>query len=153
METGTGLVRALIAAVEVCFTTRLCLFQNLGLMFIIYLQNTEFSVPFSVLFILKHTVKLLTLLFTSKNGILASAFVVNVQCVISLSMVVYMQHKCDLINMSYGEPTLLPDYGRFVDLVNEVHFSVSLYWISLLRYCVSYLMYALFDFFVCLGSK
>lgn len=31
-----------------------------------------------------------------------------------------MQHKCDLINMSYGEPTLLPDYGRFVDLVNEV---------------------------------
>lgn len=32
----------------------------------------------------------------------------------------YLQHKCDLINMSYGEPTLLPDYGRFVDLVNEV---------------------------------
>lgn len=30
------------------------------------------------------------------------------------------QHKCDLINMSYGEGTLLPDYGRFVDLVNEV---------------------------------
>ncbi|CAJ1977041.1 unnamed protein product [Sphenostylis stenocarpa] len=28
-------------------------------------------------------------------------------------------HKCDLINMSYGEPTSLPDYGRFVDLVNE----------------------------------
>lgn len=22
--------------------------------------------------------------------------------------------------MSYGEPTLLPDYGRFVDLVDEV---------------------------------
>lgn len=32
----------------------------------------------------------------------------------------FMQHKCDLINMSYGEPALLPDYGRFVDLVNEV---------------------------------
>lgn len=32
------------------------------------------------------------------------------------------QHKCDLINMSYGEPALLPDYGRFVDLVNEVSF-------------------------------
>ncbi|KAI9086196.1 hypothetical protein K1719_031917 [Acacia pycnantha] len=30
-----------------------------------------------------------------------------------------LQHKCDLINMSYGEPTLLPDYGCFVDLVNE----------------------------------
>lgn len=34
--------------------------------------------------------------------------------------VVYFQHKCDLINMSYGEGTLLPDYGRFVDLVDEV---------------------------------
>jgi hypothetical protein len=32
----------------------------------------------------------------------------------------FLQHKCDLINMSYGEPALLPDYGRFVDLVNEV---------------------------------
>ncbi|GJN40688.1 hypothetical protein PR202_gb29949 [Eleusine coracana subsp. coracana] len=29
-------------------------------------------------------------------------------------------HKCDLINMSYGEPTILPDYGRFIDLANEV---------------------------------
>ncbi|KAG0495292.1 hypothetical protein HPP92_006286 [Vanilla planifolia] len=29
-------------------------------------------------------------------------------------------HKCDLINMSYGGPTLLPDYGRFINLVNEV---------------------------------
>ncbi|KAJ8771482.1 hypothetical protein K2173_026659 [Erythroxylum novogranatense] len=29
-------------------------------------------------------------------------------------------HKCDLINMSYGGTTLLPNYGRFVDLVNEV---------------------------------
>lgn len=37
-----------------------------------------------------------------------------------------MQHKCDLINMSYGEPTLLPDYGRFVDLVNEVQFPLLL---------------------------
>lgn len=37
-----------------------------------------------------------------------------------------LQHKCDLINMSYGEPSLLPDYGRFVDLVNEVCFSVPL---------------------------
>lgn len=30
------------------------------------------------------------------------------------------QHKCDLINMSYGEPTFLPDYGRFIDLASEV---------------------------------
>ncbi|KAH1228607.1 Tripeptidyl-peptidase 2 [Glycine max] len=28
-------------------------------------------------------------------------------------------HNCDLINMSYVEATLLSDYGRFVDLVNE----------------------------------
>ncbi|CAN1154555.1 Tripeptidyl-peptidase 2 [Linum perenne] len=31
-----------------------------------------------------------------------------------------IHHKCDLINMSYGEPAMLPDYGRFVDLVIEV---------------------------------
>ena len=37
-----------------------------------------------------------------------------------------LQHKCDLINMSYGEPTLLPDYGRFVDLVNEVSSETSI---------------------------
>ncbi|KAF9626566.1 hypothetical protein IFM89_035451 [Coptis chinensis] len=28
------------------------------------------------------------------------------------------QNKCDLINMSYEEPAMLPDYGRFVDLMN-----------------------------------
>lgn len=37
-----------------------------------------------------------------------------------LAIIHIFQHKCDLINMSYGEPTLLPDYGRFIDLVNEV---------------------------------
>ncbi|XP_027189528.1 tripeptidyl-peptidase 2 isoform X2 [Cicer arietinum] len=36
------------------------------------------------------------------------------------ALIASVEHKCDLINMSYGEPTLLPDYGRFVDLVNEV---------------------------------
>ncbi|XP_031502252.1 tripeptidyl-peptidase 2 isoform X2 [Nymphaea colorata] len=36
------------------------------------------------------------------------------------ALIAVVEHKCDLINMSYGEPTLLPDYGRFVDLVNEV---------------------------------
>ncbi|KAG0483009.1 hypothetical protein HPP92_011093 [Vanilla planifolia] len=36
------------------------------------------------------------------------------------ALIAAVQHKCDLINMSYGEPTLLPDYGRFVSLVNEV---------------------------------
>ncbi|CAL9780957.1 unnamed protein product [Musa acuminata subsp. burmannicoides] len=36
------------------------------------------------------------------------------------ALIAAVEHKCDLINMSYGEPTLLPDYGRFVDLVNEV---------------------------------
>ncbi|KAL7229766.1 hypothetical protein ACSBR2_008325 [Camellia fascicularis] len=37
-----------------------------------------------------------------------------------LALATAVPHKCDLINMSYGEPTLLPDYGRFVDLVDEV---------------------------------
>ncbi|KAM7273027.1 hypothetical protein ACFE04_027691 [Oxalis oulophora] len=36
------------------------------------------------------------------------------------ALIAVVEHKCDLINMSYGEPALLPDYGRFVDLVNEV---------------------------------
>ncbi|XP_058082097.1 tripeptidyl-peptidase 2 [Magnolia sinica] len=36
------------------------------------------------------------------------------------ALIAAVEHKCDLINMSYGEPTLLPDYGRFIDLVNEV---------------------------------
>ncbi|XP_042419484.1 tripeptidyl-peptidase 2-like isoform X2 [Zingiber officinale] len=35
------------------------------------------------------------------------------------ALIAAVEHKCDLINMSYGEPTLLPDYGRFVDLVKE----------------------------------
>lgn len=35
------------------------------------------------------------------------------------ALIAAVEHKCDLINMSYGEPTMLPDYGRFVDLVNE----------------------------------
>ncbi|KAK7343691.1 hypothetical protein VNO77_12634 [Canavalia gladiata] len=35
------------------------------------------------------------------------------------AMIAAVEHKCHLINMSYGEPTSLPDYGRFVDLVNE----------------------------------
>ncbi|KAL1831481.1 hypothetical protein ACET3Z_001132 [Daucus carota] len=36
------------------------------------------------------------------------------------ALIAVVEHKCDLINMSYGEATLLPDYGRFVDLVDEV---------------------------------
>ncbi|XP_019427274.1 PREDICTED: tripeptidyl-peptidase 2-like isoform X2 [Lupinus angustifolius] len=35
------------------------------------------------------------------------------------ALIAAVEHKCDLINMSYGEPTSLPNYGRFVDLVNE----------------------------------
>uniref|UniRef100_A0A0E0K3A0 tripeptidyl-peptidase II n=1 Tax=Oryza punctata TaxID=4537 RepID=A0A0E0K3A0_ORYPU len=36
------------------------------------------------------------------------------------ALIAAVEHKCDLINMSYGEPTLLPDYGRFIDLASEV---------------------------------
>ncbi|KAG4996898.1 hypothetical protein JHK85_028337 [Glycine max] len=37
----------------------------------------------------------------------------------SSSLERFVWHNCDLINMSYVEATLLSDYGRFVDLVNE----------------------------------
>ncbi|XP_024992283.1 tripeptidyl-peptidase 2 isoform X2 [Cynara cardunculus var. scolymus] len=36
------------------------------------------------------------------------------------ALIAVVEHKCDLINMSYGESTMLPDYGRFVELVDEV---------------------------------
>ncbi|KAJ4800193.1 Tripeptidyl-peptidase 2 [Rhynchospora pubera] len=36
------------------------------------------------------------------------------------ALIAVVEHKCDLINMSYGESTLLPDYGRFIDLASEV---------------------------------
>ena len=40
----------------------------------------------------------------------------------TLTSAIMTQHNCDLVNMSYGEAALLPDYGRFVDLVTEVSF-------------------------------
>ncbi|KAF6162220.1 hypothetical protein GIB67_008349 [Kingdonia uniflora] len=46
------------------------------------------------------------------------------------ALIAAVEHKCDLINMSYGEPALLPDYGRFVDLVNEVVDKYRLIFIS-----------------------
>lgn len=52
---------------------------------------------------------------------LHSRFVMYIQYILTMANTFcFLQHKCDLINMSYGEATLLPDYGRFVDLVNEV---------------------------------
>eukprot|EP00249_Psilotum_nudum_P018372 c26772_g1_i1 orf=205-4470(+) len=36
------------------------------------------------------------------------------------ALIAVVKHKCHLINMSYGEPTMLPDYGRFVEMANEV---------------------------------
>ncbi|KAI3817994.1 hypothetical protein L1987_11796 [Smallanthus sonchifolius] len=36
------------------------------------------------------------------------------------ALIAVVEHKCDVINMSYGEYTMFPDYGRFVELVNEV---------------------------------
>lgn len=49
-----------------------------------------------------------------------------------------LQHKCDLINMSYGEPTLFPDYGRFVDLVNEVRSEVCFFSFQNISFVVLY---------------
>ncbi|XP_071686212.1 tripeptidyl-peptidase 2 [Rutidosis leptorrhynchoides] len=36
------------------------------------------------------------------------------------ALIAVVEHKCDVINMSYGESTMLPNYGRFVELVDEV---------------------------------
>ncbi|KAK1416389.1 hypothetical protein QVD17_32180 [Tagetes erecta] len=36
------------------------------------------------------------------------------------ALISVVEHKCDVINMSYGEYTMFPDYGRFVELVDEV---------------------------------
>ncbi|KAI5070002.1 hypothetical protein GOP47_0014345 [Adiantum capillus-veneris] len=35
------------------------------------------------------------------------------------ALIAAIENKCHLINMSYGEPTSTPDYGRFVELANE----------------------------------
>lgn len=36
------------------------------------------------------------------------------------AIIAVMQHKADLINMSYGEATSTPNAGRFIQLANEV---------------------------------
>ncbi|MED6151046.1 tripeptidyl-peptidase II Tpp2 [Stylosanthes scabra] len=51
------------------------------------------------------------------------------------ALIAAVEHKCDLINMSYGEPTLLPDYGRFVDLVNEVSSETLILTVPAVSFC------------------
>lgn len=36
------------------------------------------------------------------------------------ALITVLQHKADLINMSFGEATTTPNFGRFIDLANEV---------------------------------
>ncbi|GLJ21474.1 hypothetical protein SUGI_0396320 [Cryptomeria japonica] len=36
------------------------------------------------------------------------------------ALIAVLENKCDLINMSYGEGTMLPDYGRFIEFANEI---------------------------------
>ncbi len=36
------------------------------------------------------------------------------------ALIAVIQHKADLINMSYGEATSTPNAGRFIQLANEV---------------------------------
>ena len=36
------------------------------------------------------------------------------------ALITVLEHKADLINMSFGEATSTPNYGRFIDLANEV---------------------------------
>ena len=59
-------------------------------------------------------------LFSLSFDVIRGFFVFDLKCRFIIMDFSFLQHKCDLINMSYGEPSLLPDYGRFVELVNEV---------------------------------
>lgn len=36
------------------------------------------------------------------------------------ALITVLEHKADLINMSFGEATSTPNYGRFIELANEV---------------------------------
>ncbi|CAI5509785.1 unnamed protein product [Closterium sp. Naga37s-1] len=36
------------------------------------------------------------------------------------ALIVAQQNKCDVINMSYGEPVAVPNYGRFIDISNQI---------------------------------
>ncbi|GJP41683.1 hypothetical protein CLOM_g1324 [Closterium sp. NIES-68] len=36
------------------------------------------------------------------------------------ALIVAQQNKCDVINMSYGEPVAIPNYGRFIDIANQI---------------------------------
>ncbi|KAJ7534844.1 hypothetical protein O6H91_12G006500 [Diphasiastrum complanatum] len=36
------------------------------------------------------------------------------------ALIAVIENSCNLINMSYGEPTSVPDYGRFIELADEV---------------------------------
>lgn len=36
------------------------------------------------------------------------------------ALITVLDHKADLINMSFGEATSTPNYGRFIELANEV---------------------------------
>ena len=36
------------------------------------------------------------------------------------ALITVLEHKADLINMSFGEATTTPNLGRFIDLANEV---------------------------------
>ncbi len=42
------------------------------------------------------------------------------------ALIAVIDHKVDLINMSYGEATATPNAGRFIKLANEVALSLTL---------------------------
>lgn len=41
------------------------------------------------------------------------------------ALITVLDHKADLINMSFGEATSTPNYGRFIELANEVIYSAG----------------------------
>lgn len=41
------------------------------------------------------------------------------------ALITVLEHKADLINMSFGEATTTPNYGRFIELATEVTYLVT----------------------------